>query len=97
MKVRWSENAVHELDEILSFIAERNASAARAVANLIWERTRLLGEFPLAGHKTDLTTVRALSVVRYPFVIFHKVDEAKDEVVILSVRNTARRDPTRSE
>ncbi|AVT74593.1 hypothetical protein RPPS3_05300 [Rhodopseudomonas palustris] len=96
MKVRWSDNAVHELDEILSFIAERNVSAAEAVADLIWERTRLLGEFPLAGHKTDLTHVRALSVVRYPFVIFHKVDDAKDEVVILSVRHTARRDPTRS-
>ena len=96
MKVRWSANAVHELDEILSFIAERNPSAAHAVADLIWERTRLLGEFPLAGHKTDLATVRALSVVHYPFVIFHRVDDAKDEIVILSVRHTARRDPTRS-
>lgn len=35
MKVRWSDNAVHELDEILSFIAKRNPSAAHAVADLI--------------------------------------------------------------
>ncbi len=60
MKVRWSDNAVHELDEILSFIAERNVSAAEAVADLIWERTRLLGEFPLwpATRPISRTSVR---------------------------------------
>ncbi|RJF75771.1 type II toxin-antitoxin system RelE/ParE family toxin [Rhodopseudomonas palustris] len=94
MKVRWSDHAVQELDAILSYIAAHQPSASAGVARRIQDRVRLLEQFPLAGHKTDVENVRALSVVRYPFVIFHVVDDVADEVVIVSIRHTARREIT---
>ena len=71
MKVRWSETALAELEDIFSYIHRHNRSAASAVVERIEGLTALLEEFPLVGHLTDEADVRVLSVVRYPFLIFY--------------------------
>jgi len=43
MKVRYSETALRELDEIFAYIYERNRSAAAAVINRVEHLTSLLG------------------------------------------------------
>jgi plasmid stabilization system protein ParE len=89
MKVRWSETALAETEAIFSFIHERNRSAAASIVQRFEELAALLSEFPLAGHLTDETDVRAISVVRYPFVVFYTIDDGAAEVIILHVRHTA--------
>jgi plasmid stabilization system protein ParE len=93
MKVRWSQTALVQLDDIFLYIYERNRSAAFSVAKRVEELATLLGEFPLIGHLTDEADVRTLPVVRYPFVIFYAIDDAAGEVVILHVRHTAQEPP----
>ena len=93
MKVRWSETALTEIEDIFSYIFERNRSAAAAVVERIEGLTKLLEEFPFAGHVTDEPDVRVLSVVRYPFLIFYAIDETAEEIVILHVRHAAREWP----
>jgi plasmid stabilization system protein ParE len=93
MKVRWSETALAQLDDIFLYIYERNRSAALSVAKRIEDLAAMLGEFPLIGHLTDEAEVRVLPVVRYPFMIFYAIDAAAGEVVILHVRHTARERP----
>jgi plasmid stabilization system protein ParE len=93
MKVRWSQTALRQLDDIFLYIDERNRSAAFSVARRIEELAALLGEFPLIGHLSDEADVRILPVVRYPYLIFYAIDEATGEVVILHVRHTAQEPP----
>ena len=93
MKIRWSETALSELDDIFSYIRQNNRSAAIAVVQRIEALTALLEEFPLVGHVTDETGVRVLAVVRYPFLIFYAIDEAASEIVILHVLHTAQQRP----
>ena len=93
MKVRWSQTALAQLDDIFLYIYERNRSAALSVTNRVEELASLLGEFPFIGHLTDEADVRSLPVVRYPFVIFYAIDDAAGEVVILHVRHTAQEPP----
>lgn len=57
MKLRWSETALAEIDNIFSFIFENNRSAAVAVVERIEGLAALLAEFPLVGHLTDETPV----------------------------------------
>jgi toxin ParE1/3/4 len=90
MKVRWSETALAEIDQIFSYIFEYNRSAAAAVVDRIENLTTLLQQFPHTGHLTDEADVRVLSVVRYPYLIFYTVDPAADELVILHVRHGRR-------
>jgi plasmid stabilization system protein ParE len=89
MKVRWSETAFGEIESIFSFFFERSRSAAAAVARRILDRSVMLGDFPYAGHITDVPGVRALSVVTYPFVDFYSIDNVSGEVFILNVRHPA--------
>jgi toxin ParE1/3/4 len=93
MRVRWSETALAEIEDIFSYIYDRNRSAAAAVVERIEGLTALLGEFPFVGHLTDEENVRVLSVVRYPFLIFYAVDDLANEIVILHVRHTAQQRP----
>jgi toxin ParE1/3/4 len=53
MKVRYSETALRELDEIFAYMYERNRSAAVAVLDRIERLSSLIGEVPLIGHLTD--------------------------------------------
>ena len=89
MKVRWSETALAEIEDIFAFIHQHSRSAAISIVKRVEGLTELLGEFPLVGHVTDETGVRVLSVVRYPFLIFYTIDETAGEIVILHVRHTA--------
>jgi toxin ParE1/3/4 len=93
MKVRWSETALAEIEDIFAYICQHNRSGAVAVVERIEGLTTLLEEFPLVGHLTDEPGVRMLSVVRYPFAIFYAIDDAAGEIVILHVRHTAQERP----
>jgi len=93
MRVRWSETALNEIDDIFWYISEHNRSAAAAVTKRIEELVALLAEFPQMGHLTDEAQVRVLSVVRYPFLIFYAIDAEADEVVMLHVRHAAQDRP----
>jgi toxin ParE1/3/4 len=89
MRVRYTETAQRELDEILAYTAERSTSAA---SNLARRTEVLLGhlvEFPYMAQMTEADGVRRLPLVEFPYVIFYNVRE--DEVVILHVRHSARR------
>ncbi|MGJ5065746.1 type II toxin-antitoxin system RelE/ParE family toxin [Bradyrhizobium oligotrophicum] len=93
MRARWSHSSLAEIEDIFSYIHERNPAAASSVVARIERLTSILADFPLAGHITDEPEVRVLSVVRYPFRIFYAVDAALDEVIILHVRHTAQDEP----
>ena len=93
MRVRWSETALAELEDIFSYIHQHSRSAAAAVVERIEALTALLEEFPLLGPLTEEAPIRVLSVVRYPFLIFYAIDNAAEEIVILHVRHTARDRP----
>jgi plasmid stabilization system protein ParE len=91
MKVRYTATAAVELDQILAYLAERNRSAAAALALRIETTISGLVEFPEMAQMTDEPGTRRMPVGRYPFLIFYTVEG--DELVILHIRHTARRPP----
>jgi len=93
MRLRYSETALRELNEIFAYLYERDRSAASAVVDRIERLGSLLGEMPFIGNRTDKEDVRMIPVVRYPFLIFYTVDASAGEVVILHVRHAARLRP----
>jgi addiction module RelE/StbE family toxin len=91
MKVRYSPQALLQLSEIHSHIAQHNPRAAKAVVARIEELCEKLGEFPGMGSITDHPGVRVLPVVRYPYLIFYRLIAETDEVRILRIRHGRRR------
>jgi toxin ParE1/3/4 len=91
MRVRFTDTALSELEDIFRFLAERNPRAATAVAKRVKDMALLLADYPLSGREADEPGVRIASMVRYPFLVFYAV--TADEVVILNVRHAARQWP----
>jgi toxin ParE1/3/4 len=88
MRVRYTANAVAELEEILAYFTERNPAAAASVASQIEAQIKLLGRFRFWA-LPNTSQARMRTVPRYPFLIFYTVKA--DEVLVLGIRHAARR------
>lgn len=92
MRVRFTETALAEIEEIHSYIAANNPAAAAIVRSQIEHTIALIGTLPKMGRIKYRQFVRMLPVRRYPqYLIFYAIEE--DEVVILNVRHGARLRP----
>lgn len=88
MKLRYTPKALAELDEILTYIAERSPQGARNVQARIQAITTLLQEHPLSGQLTSESGLRRIVTPPYPYLVFYEV--TADEVVIIGIRHGAR-------
>jgi toxin ParE1/3/4 len=95
MRLRYTETALIEVNEIFSYISDRNAPAAKRVVARIERTIQNLVDFPEMAQEADEAGVRRMPVAQYPFIVFYTVEA--DEIVILHVRHGARRWPWEDE
>ena len=88
MRVRYTDVALREVDEILSYIAKDNPLAADEVSALLQATVRRLANYPRLAIETDEPSVRMAPVLPYRYLIFYTVDQ--DSFVIRNVRHSAR-------
>lgn len=89
MKVRYTETARREAEEIFERIVADNPAAAAAVVRAVRRAITTLGRFPLMGSKTDDPTVLVKIARPYHYLIFYTIE---DEVLFIRrVRHPARR------
>lgn len=90
MKVRYTRTALRELEEISTYLGDRNPAAAAAVIARIERVVRWIADFPQMGYLIE-DGIRLLPVGRYPFLIFYTADD--HQVTIRNIRHAARRRP----
>ena len=88
MNLRYTPKALAELDDILTYIAERSPAGARNVQARIQALTTLLVQYPLSGQRTSESGLRRIVTPPYPYLIFYEA--TAEEVVIIGVRHAAR-------
>jgi plasmid stabilization system protein ParE len=93
-EVVWSEPAAEQLEEIIRYIANDNASAAEKVRIEIMDHVELLARLPFIGpvYEADRKG-RTREILCRKYRIFYRVDEAARRVDILTVWHGARLDP----
>ncbi|MDO8552862.1 MAG: type II toxin-antitoxin system RelE/ParE family toxin [bacterium] len=91
MRVRYTEEAISDVEEILSYIALRNPVAAGIVSEVIELTIARAASFPYSAQATDETSVRMIPVGRFPYLIFYSV--VRNTVWVLRVRHAARLRP----
>jgi toxin ParE1/3/4 len=89
MIVRYTRRAYFDLHQILDYLGPRSPKGAANVLARIDDALQKLGEQPLMGHATDVSSVRVLFIGRYPYKIFYRLGGSQLE--ILHIRHTARR------
>jgi toxin ParE1/3/4 len=95
MRVRYTETALRELDNIFSYIAKNSITGASSVVGRVEQLIGQLTEFPHMAQETDFAGVRKFPLGRFPYFIYYVVE--RDEVVIIHIRHQARRPLTAEE
>lgn len=90
MKLRFTPQALSELDDTLTDIAERSPQGARRVQTRIRATLALMLRHPESGRSTSLAGLRRIVVNPYPYLIFYEISD--DTIVVVGVRH-AMRDP----
>jgi plasmid stabilization system protein ParE len=93
MKCRFTETASAELAESVDYLIQHAPSVSGDFADSIDAAIAELLENPYSAQETELSGVRRKFVRRFRYALFYTIDEAKDELLILSVRHAARRWP----
>ena len=91
MNVRFTETALGEIDEILSYIATHNPSAAQEVAEAVRATIVRALARPLSSPVVYAGEVRAKLVGRFQYRIYYVVRGG--ELIIRNVRSTRRQRP----
>ena len=91
MKVRYTETALRELDEILSQIAADNPLSADEVAAVLQVTIRRLSDYPRLAIETDDPLVRVTPALPYRYLVFYEADD--DTIIIRNIRHSARQRP----
>ena len=91
MKLRFTPRALENVVAIADYIRARNPAAAHRVRAAIYESLQNLILFPHAGRLQQTQGVRKFVTRKYAYLVYYTVDEAAEEIVILSVKHSAQR------
>lgn len=89
MRVRYSRRAFAEREAIFEYLGERSPKGATTVRRAIVQAIRTQEAYPRLGRLTDVGSVRELTVPRYPYKIYYRIEG--EEVWVLHIRDTRRR------
>ena len=90
MKLRFTPRAVADLTATADYLRERNPTAAASVRAAILESLQLLLRFPRLGRTQSVQGVRKLVTRKYGYLVYYKLDEEAEEIVVLTIQHAAR-------
>jgi toxin ParE1/3/4 len=90
MKLRFTPRAAQDIAAIADYIRARNPGAAQRVRGAILHSLQTLVLFPQVGRAQAVEGVRKLVTRRYPYLVYYRVDEAAEEIIILTIQHPAR-------
>lgn len=88
MKVRDTESANDENDQLLAGIAADSPAAAALVAAAVEATVIRLSSFPRLGVETDLAGVHLMVARPYAYLIFYAIEQ--DVLVVRNIRHPSR-------
>ena len=91
MKLRYTLPALADLSAVLDYIATQSPQSARRGHARIQAMIDLLSLHPGIGTRTNDRTIRRMTALPYPYLIFYEATET--EIIIHAVRHDAR-DPS---
>ena len=91
MKLLYTARAIADLTDIGDYLATRSPIGAERVRAAILVTLRNIIDLPFAGRRQTTDAVRKVSVRRYPYLVYYRLDEDAGEIVVLTVQHSSRR------
>jgi toxin ParE1/3/4 len=90
MKLRFTSLATQDLAAIADYIHQHNPAAARNVRAAILHSLQNLVLFPEVGRRQTVEGVRKLVTRKYRYLVYYTLDDAVEEIVILTIQHPGR-------
>jgi toxin ParE1/3/4 len=81
MAVRFTQEAVHDLNEIWDFVAQEDMVAASRLIDALEKRCRELAESPLMGRVRPELAPNVRSFFVDPFILFYQIVSGDIEIL----------------
>jgi addiction module RelE/StbE family toxin len=94
LQIRWTDCALDDLEEVISFIREDNPKAANNVVLKVVKSIAMLGEYPSLGKPGRFEGTRELVIADTAFLVPYRVKNKTIE--ILRVYHNSRKWPEKS-
>jgi len=92
MKVVYTEDALRDLDEILTFIGANYPTVIEPFLRRLRTIERRIGQWPESAQGVEQRpSIRAVPFIRYPYRLFYRV--TPEAVEILHIHHAARQEP----
>ncbi len=91
MRIRWTRQALKNLDDAVNYIAADNPGSAQKVARKIWDSVQLLSRQPGMGRPGRVAGTRELVISGLPFIVPYT--EQQGEITILRIMHTSMKWP----
>jgi addiction module RelE/StbE family toxin len=95
MSVRYTRDALRDLDQISAYIARHNVNAAADFLASVETVVARLERFPRSAPETEMKGVRGTPALHLPYIIFYSIED--HGITIHYVRHAARLRPWQSE
>jgi len=89
VKVRWTDEALRDLDEIATYLAANYPAVAPAFERRLMLVLAWIERWPQSARRSARRPgVRVVPLGRYPYRVFFRIDD--DTVVVLHIHHAAR-------
>lgn len=95
MSVRYTRDALRDLDQISAYIARQNVKAAADLLAAVETVVARLERFPISAPETEMKGVRSTPALHFPYIVFYTAED--HGITIHYVRHAARLRPWESE
>ena len=85
MELVFDDQAVADIENIFSWIAQDSPATAKVVTDRLFESIELLISFPLLGHVAHDPDTLEWVVPRLPYVVVYEVDRARELIIVTGV------------
>jgi toxin ParE1/3/4 len=89
MKLVFDDQAIADLENIFSWIAQDSPAIARTVTDRLFSSIELLISFPFIGHVGRDPDTFEWVVPRLPYVVVYEVDRVQERVLVTAVLHGA--------
>ncbi len=93
MNLRFTRRAARDLEDIADYIREQNPGAAKRVRAAIIRSLQTLVLFPRIGRQQATEGVRKFVTRPFRYLIYYAVDDAAEEISVLTIQHPARDRP----
>jgi toxin ParE1/3/4 len=90
MRLRFTLEALTHIDGIHFYIEGKSPIAAKRILARLFSETDRLEQFPAAGHPVIVPGTREWNVPGLPYIVVYKIDDGRDQLIVLGVFHGAR-------